>query len=97
MIVFSVADTGIGIAPVNHRRIFDEFTQVENPLQTTVKGTGLGLPLSQRLAGLLGGTIDITSELGKGSVFSLAIPARLESSTPLGMPALPKGAWRSVC
>lgn len=80
MIVFSVADTGIGIAPVNHRRIFDEFTQVENPLQKTVKGTGLGLPLSQKLAGLLGGTIDIASELGKGSVFSLAIPVRLESS-----------------
>ncbi|GFE81456.1 sensor histidine kinase [Steroidobacter agaridevorans] len=89
MIVFSVADTGIGIAPENHRRIFDEFTQVENPLQTTVKGTGLGLPLSQRLAGLLGGSIDIASELGKGSVLSLAIPIRLEASAPLGTPALP--------
>lgn len=91
MVVFSVADTGIGIAPVNHRRIFDEFTQVENPLQTTVKGTGLGLPLSQRLAGLLGGTVDITSELGKGSVFSLAIPMRLESSTPSGTPTRTEG------
>ena len=88
MIVFSVADTGIGIAPENHRRIFEEFTQVENPLQTSVKGTGLGLPLSQRLAGLLGGSIDIASELGKGSVLSLAIPIRLESSAPLGAPAL---------
>ncbi|WP_116809492.1 ATP-binding protein [Steroidobacter cummioxidans] len=89
-IVFSVADTGIGIAAKNHRHIFDEFTQVENPLQTSVKGTGLGLPLSQRLAGLLGGTIDISSELGKGSVFSLAIPVRLESSAPLGTPAVPE-------
>ena len=88
MVVFSVADTGIGIAPENHRRIFDEFTQVENPLQKTVKGTGLGLPLSQRLAGLLGGTIDIVSELGKGSVLSLAIPVRLESSAPPGTPTL---------
>jgi signal transduction histidine kinase len=87
MIVFSVADTGIGIAAENHRRIFEEFTQVENPLQTSVKGTGLGLPLSQRLAGLLGGSIDITSELGKGSVFSLAIPVRMESSAPLGAAA----------
>jgi signal transduction histidine kinase len=77
MIVFSVADTGLGIAPENHRRVFDEFTQVENPLQKSVKGTGLGLPLSQRLAGLLGGSIDVASELGKGSVFSLAIPVRL--------------------
>jgi CheY-like chemotaxis protein len=89
MIVFSVADTGIGIAAVNHRRIFDEFTQVENPLQKTVKGTGLGLPLSQKLAGLLGGTIDIASELGKGSVFSLAIPVRLESSASPGALAIP--------
>lgn len=89
MIVFSVADTGIGIAPENHRRIFDEFTQVENPLQTSVKGTGLGLPLSQRLAGLLGGSIDIASELGKGSVLSLAIPMRLESSAPPGVPVAP--------
>lgn len=87
MIVFSVADTGVGIAPENHRRVFDEFTQVENPLQQTVKGTGLGLPLSQRLAGLLGGSIDVASELGKGSVFSLAIPVRLQLSAVPGAPA----------
>lgn len=79
MIVFAVADTGIGIGRENHRRVFDEFTQVENPLQKSVKGTGLGLPLSQRLAGLLGGAIDVVSELGKGSTFSLAIPVRLSA------------------
>jgi signal transduction histidine kinase len=84
MIVFSVADTGVGIAPENHRRIFDEFTQVENPLQGKVKGTGLGLPLSQRLAALLGGSIDVDSDLGKGSVFSLAIPLRLPSAVQPG-------------
>ena len=84
MIVFSVADTGIGIARENHRRVFDEFTQVENPLQKNVKGTGLGLPLSQRLAGLLGGSIDVVSELGKGSVFSLALPVRLTQLTSPG-------------
>lgn len=84
MIVFSVADTGVGIAPENHRRIFDEFTQVDNPLQTTVKGTGLGLPLSQRLAALLGGSIDVASDIGKGSVFSLAIPLRLAMAAQAG-------------
>jgi signal transduction histidine kinase/CheY-like chemotaxis protein len=78
LILFEVADTGIGIAPENHRRIFDEFSQVENPLQTSVKGTGLGLPLSQRLAGLLGGSIEIRSALGQGSTFTLAIPLRVD-------------------
>jgi CheY-like chemotaxis protein/anti-sigma regulatory factor (Ser/Thr protein kinase) len=78
LILFEVADTGIGIAPENHRRIFDEFSQVENPLQTSVKGTGLGLPLSQRLAGLLGGSIEIRSALGQGSTFTLAIPLRID-------------------
>jgi signal transduction histidine kinase/ActR/RegA family two-component response regulator len=77
-ILFEVADTGIGIAPENHRRIFDEFSQVENPLQRTVKGTGLGLPLSQRLAGLLGGSIELRSQLGGGATFTLAIPLRLD-------------------
>lgn len=89
MIVFSVADTGVGIARENHRRVFEEFSQVENPLQKAVKGTGLGLPLSQRLAGLLGGSIDVDSELGKGSVFSLAIPLRLRLASAPGTPALP--------
>jgi len=78
LILFEVVDTGIGIAPENHRRIFDEFSQVENPLQTSVKGTGLGLPLSQRLAGLLGGGIEIRSALGQGSTFTLAIPVRVD-------------------
>jgi len=89
VVVISVADTGVGIARENHRRVFEEFSQVENPLQKTVKGTGLGLPLSQRLAGLLGGSIDLASELGKGSVFSLAIPLRLGLSAPPGTPSLP--------
>ena len=80
LMLFEVVDTGIGIAPENHRRVFDEFAQVENPLQTTVKGTGLGLPLSQRLAGLLGGSIEIRSALGQGSTFTLAIPRRVDGT-----------------
>ena len=84
MIVISVADTGVGIARENHRRVFEEFSQVENPLQKSVKGTGLGLPLSQRLAGLLGGSVDLQSELGKGSVFSLAIPLRMGAAATAG-------------
>jgi signal transduction histidine kinase/CheY-like chemotaxis protein len=71
---FSVADTGIGIPEKDLARIFDEFVQIENPLQRRVKGTGLGLPLSKRLAELLGGRISVISRHGVGSTFTLIIP-----------------------
>jgi signal transduction histidine kinase/CheY-like chemotaxis protein len=70
----SVRDTGIGIAPGDQSRIFDEFSQVETKLQKRVKGTGLGLPLSRSLAELLGGELTVESVLGQGSIFTLSIP-----------------------
>ena len=73
-ITFSVSDTGVGIAPDDHEAIFQEFTQIENPLQHRFKGTGLGLPLSKRLAELLGGEIKVESDLGKGSRFLVSVP-----------------------
>ena len=71
---FIVSDTGIGMAPENLERIFEEFSQLENPIQKHVKGTGLGLPLSRKLAKLLGGTLTVSSRLGVGSEFALALP-----------------------
>jgi signal transduction histidine kinase/CheY-like chemotaxis protein len=73
-IVFAVSDTGIGIAKEDQQRIFDEFAQVEHPLQRKFKGTGLGLPLSKRLAELLGGSLRVESEAGVGSTFYAEIP-----------------------
>jgi len=73
-VVFSVADTGIGIAPDDQAMIFEEFVQLENPLQRNVKGTGLGLPLSRRLAGLLGGSVGVESTPGVGSIFFATLP-----------------------
>ncbi|MDE2064327.1 MAG: response regulator [Bradyrhizobium sp.] len=70
----SVRDTGIGIAPQDHARIFEEFSQVDTRLQRRVKGTGLGLPLSRSLAELLGGELTLESVPGQGSVFTLSIP-----------------------
>jgi signal transduction histidine kinase len=79
--IFSVRDTGIGIAPEDQSRIFEEFLQVDTRLQKKSKGTGLGLPLSRSLADLIGGTIRVESVLGQGSVFTLAIPAVLAGAT----------------
>ncbi len=77
-VTFSVADSGIGIAPEFHDTIFQDFSQVQSPLQKRLRGTGLGLALSKKLAELLGGSVGLQSEPGKGSVFSVTIPVRLE-------------------
>lgn len=73
-VVFSVSDTGIGIAPEDQERIFQEFSQVEHSLQRKSKGTGLGLPLSRKLSQLLGGTLTVTSIPDVGSTFRLTLP-----------------------
>lgn len=78
----SVRDTGIGIAAADQGQIFEEFTQVENPLQRRVRGTGLGLPLSRKLAELLGGSIELVSAPGEGSTFTLSIPVHLPGTVP---------------
>ncbi len=78
-ITFSVSDTGIGIAPEFHDAIFQDFVQVNSPIQKRLRGTGLGLSLSRRLAELLGGSVALTSEVGVGSTFSVTLPLRLEA------------------
>ena len=72
---FAIIDTGAGIAPEDARRLFRPFSQIDAGLTRRHGGTGLGLYISQRLAQLLGGRIDVASELGAGSTFTLAIPA----------------------
>ena len=76
-ITFAITDTGIGIDPRFHAAIFQDFAQVDSPIQKRLRGTGLGLSLSKQLAELLGGTVGLQSELGVGSTFSVTIPLRL--------------------
>jgi len=77
-----VIDTGIGIDPADQTRIFEEFEQVDaGPRGNSAeRGTGLGLPISRRLAALIGGIVELESELGKGSTFTLWLPVDSEES-----------------
>lgn len=88
-VIFAVSDTGIGIEGKYLDFIFEEFTQVENPAQKNVKGTGLGLPLSRKFAELLGGSISVESTPGAGSTFYLKIPADFLLQRRSGQDAAP--------
>jgi signal transduction histidine kinase len=78
-VYFSVADSGIGISPEDQERIFEDYGQIDGPVQRRVRGTGLGLPLTRKLATLLGGTVTVTSVAGCGSTFTVTIPRDYES------------------
>jgi signal transduction histidine kinase len=71
----TVKDSGIGIAPEHHDRIFEDFRQVDDSPSRQYGGTGLGLAICRRLANALGGRITLDSTLGEGSLFTLTIPA----------------------
>jgi signal transduction histidine kinase len=88
-VVVAVSDTGIGIDPADQERIFQEFGQLDHPVQRRVKGTGLGLALSRRLADVLGGTLTLSSTLGVGSTFTLTLPVASAEAreAPTAMPA----------
>jgi len=74
---FAVSDTGIGIPPEMHAALFEDFSQVDSPLQKRLRGTGLGLSLCKRFAALLGGRVGVESEPGIGSTFYVVIPLAL--------------------
>jgi len=76
IVTIHVVDTGIGIAPEDQNNIFDKFAQAKHEASQVHMGTGLGLTISRQLARLMGGDIKLTSELGKGSIFTLTFPTK---------------------
>jgi signal transduction histidine kinase/DNA-binding response OmpR family regulator len=74
-IEFAVADTGIGMTPEQLTKLFAEFSQAEASTAKKYGGTGLGLAISRKLARMMGGDVTVTSDVGKGSVFSVRLPA----------------------
>ena len=84
LIRFDVIDTGIGIADDRQQSIFESFTQADGSTTRKYGGTGLGLTITKQLAELMGGRLDLTSEVSKGSKFSLLIPAGVEVAGPIG-------------
>ncbi len=78
MIRFDIEDTGIGIPEKEQKYIFESFAQADGTTTRRYGGTGLGLAITRRLTELLGGKLSLISEVGKGSVFSLIIPAGLD-------------------
>jgi signal transduction histidine kinase/CheY-like chemotaxis protein len=72
--LLSVTDSGVGIAATDVDRVFEEFAQLDNPLQMRARGTGLGLPIAKRLAEILGGEIAVESTVGEGSTFTVTVP-----------------------
>ena len=81
---FRVEDTGIGIKEEDIDKLFTRFQRLDMERNSTVEGTGLGLIITKRLLDMMGGSIDVESEYGKGSVFTVKIPQKIVSQIPMG-------------
>lgn len=84
LLKIAVTDTGMGITPENKERLFFSFQRVDEERNRNIEGTGLGLAITKQLVDLMGGSISVESEYGKGSVFRLEIPQRIISEVPMG-------------
>jgi signal transduction histidine kinase len=78
-IELAVADTGIGMTPEQQAKLFEEFSQADATTAQRFGGTGLGLAITRKLARMMGGDVTVTSESGKGSVFTVRLPGSTDS------------------
>jgi signal transduction histidine kinase/DNA-binding response OmpR family regulator len=90
-LVFEVTDTGIGIAPEHMDRLFQPFSQAESSTQRRFGGTGLGLVISRRFCQMLGGDVTVESQVGRGSTFTVRLPAQLGEQAPPAAPPPDRG------
>jgi signal transduction histidine kinase len=82
-LVLSVCDTGLGIPPEHHERIFEPFWQAEQKATRRATGTGLGLTVTRRLARLMGGEVSVESAAGQGTTFTVRLPGVLAATAPV--------------
>jgi CheY-like chemotaxis protein/anti-sigma regulatory factor (Ser/Thr protein kinase) len=95
-IVFSVADTGIGLTAEQKGRLFQDFAQADASTTRKYGGTGLGLAISRRFCQMMGGDITVESEPGQGSTFTIRLPAEATSSQAPVLPKVPQPSTRAT-
>jgi PAS domain S-box-containing protein len=87
VVIFSVKDSGIGMTPEQMKKLFRDFSQADSSTTKKYGGTGLGLAITKRFCEMMHGTIDVTSNPGQGTTFTVTLPTRLESTdTALAIP-----------
>lgn len=86
LVCIAVADTGIGIAPEKVSSIFEKFVQADTSINLRYGGTGLGLAITKTLVEIMGGTVTVNSEVGKGSVFRVCLPLKLGRALDIAQP-----------
>ena len=94
---FVVADSGIGMSPEQLQRLFKSFSQADASTARKYGGTGLGLALCKRFCQVLGGSIEVVSELGKGTTFTVQLPAEMEQDKSIAVHQLVEsGQWNQL-
>ncbi|MBQ9565874.1 MAG: amino acid permease [Synergistaceae bacterium] len=83
-LVFRVTDTGIGIRQEDLPKLFGKFQRVDLEKNSTIEGTGLGLSITKNLLDMMGGAVEVESEYGKGSTFTIRLPQKIVSDEPIG-------------